>query len=140
MRIRILVSMVFLTLLIISCGKEEEAAVVEKPATLQGVKIETVRLSPVEEEYEAVGTVRSKTTSVLSSKTMGNIVAVHVREGDRVRTGQLLVEIDDRDTRAQLRKARAGLREVQDALEEIEQNIRASFHAFEDRDHDGHED
>ena len=130
MRIRILVSMVFLTLLIISCGKKEEA-VVEKPATLQGVKIETVRLSPVEEEYEAVGTVRSKTTSVLSSKTVGNIVAVHVREGDRVRTGQLLVEIDDRDTRAQLRKAQAGLREVQDALEEIEQNIRAAESAKE---------
>jgi RND family efflux transporter MFP subunit len=130
MRRRILIRMVFLTLLIISCGKKEEA-VVEEAANLQGVKIETVRLSPVEEEYEAVGTVRSKTTSVLSSKTMGNIVALHVREGDRVRTGQLLVEIDDRDTRAQLRKAQAGLREVQDVLEEIEQNIRAAESAKE---------
>jgi RND family efflux transporter MFP subunit len=69
-----------------------------------------------------VGTVRSKTTTVLSSKTMGNILAVHVREGDRVRTGQLLIEIDDRDTKAQLQKAQAGLREVQDVQEEIEQN------------------
>ena len=45
-----------------------------------------------------MGTVRSKTTTVLSSKTMGNILAVHVREGDHVRTGQLLIEIDDRDS------------------------------------------
>ena len=59
-------------------------------------------------------------------RSVGNILAVHVREGDRVRTGQLLIEIDDRDTQAQLQKAQAGLREVQDAVEEIEQNIRAA--------------
>ena len=117
-RIRIVIGLVFLTAMIISCGKKEEA-IVEKTARapVQGVKIETVKSTPVAEDYEAVGTVRSKTTTVLSSKTMGNILAVHVREGDRVRTGQLLIEIDDRDTQAQLQKAQAGLREVQDALE-----------------------
>jgi multidrug efflux system membrane fusion protein len=57
---------------------------------------------------------------------VGNILAVHVREGDRVRTGQLLIEIDDRDTQALLQKAQAGLREVQNGVEEIDQNIRAA--------------
>jgi multidrug efflux pump subunit AcrA (membrane-fusion protein) len=126
-RIGIVISLIFLIAMIISCGKREEA-VVHKPAPvpIQGVKIETVKASPVPEDYEAVGTVRSKTTTVLSSKTMGNILAVHVREGDRVQTGQLLIEIDDRDSRVQLQKARAGLREVQDTLIEIEQNMRAA--------------
>ncbi len=121
----VVISIVSLAVMIASCGKKEEAAI-EKPATIEGVKIETIKLSPVQEDYEAVGTVRSKTASVLSSKTVGNILAVHVREGDRVRTGQPLIEIDDRDTRAQLQKAQAGLREVHDAQEEIEQNIRAA--------------
>jgi multidrug efflux system membrane fusion protein len=125
MRKKWIVSMIFLALAMTFCGKKEEA-VIEKPATVQGVKTETIKLSAVEEEYEAVGTVRSKTTSVLSSKAVGNILAVHVGEGDRVRAGQLLIEIDDRDTRAQLEKAQAGFREVQDAQEEIEQNIRAA--------------
>jgi multidrug efflux pump subunit AcrA (membrane-fusion protein) len=120
-----IISVISLALLTTSCGKKEEA-VIEKPAPVQGVKIETIKLSPVEEGYEAVGTVRSKTTSVLSSKVMGHILAVHVREGDRVRIGQLLVEMDDRDPRAQLQKAQAGLREVQDAQEEIDQNILAA--------------
>lgn len=124
-RTGIVVSLVFLAILITSCGKKEEA-IIEKPTVAQGLKIETVKLSPIEEVYEAMGTVRSKTTTVLSSKTMGNILSVHFREGDRVRTGQLLIEIDDRDTRAQLQKAQAGLREVQDALDEIDQNIRAA--------------
>ncbi|MCI0561985.1 MAG: efflux RND transporter periplasmic adaptor subunit, partial [Nitrososphaera sp.] len=57
---------------------------------------------------------------------VGHVLAVHVREGDRVRMGQLLIEIDDRDAKAQLQKAQAGLREAQDGLEEIEQMIRAS--------------
>jgi len=126
----VVISIVSLALMITSCGKKEETAI-EKPTTVQGVKIETIKLSPVEEDYGAVGTVRSKTTSVLSSKTVGNILAVHARDGDRVRAGQLLIEIDDRDSRAQLEKAQAGLREVQDAQEEIEQNIRAAESARE---------
>ena len=120
-----IISVIFLAFMMTFCGKKEEA-VIEKPAAIQGVKVEMITLSLVEEEYEAVGTVRSKTTSVLSSKTAGNILAVHVREGDRVRIGRLLIEIDDRDTRAQLQKAQAGLREVQDGVEEIDQNIRAA--------------
>jgi multidrug efflux pump subunit AcrA (membrane-fusion protein) len=81
--------------------------------------------------HEAVGTVRSKTTSVLSSKAVGHILSIHVREGDRIREGQLLVEVDDRDSRAQLLKARAGLREVQEGLREIEENIRSAESAGE---------
>jgi multidrug efflux system membrane fusion protein len=128
MRIKwVVISIVSLAMMIASCGKKEEA-VIEKsaPLPIQGVKVETVNASPVAEEYEAVGTIRSKTTTVLSSKIMGNILAVHVHEGDHVRIGQLLIEIDDRDSRAQLQKAQAGLREVQDALGEMDQNIRAA--------------
>ena len=117
--------MIFLAALMVSCGRKEEAAP-EKTTMVQGVMAEAVKLSAVEEAYEAVGTVRSKTTSLLSSKAVGNILAVHVGEGDRVRTGQLLIEIDGRDTRAQLQKAQAGLREVQDAQEEMDQNILAA--------------
>ena len=125
MRREWIIAMVLLVFFVTGCGRREEGTT-EKPTMIQGAKIETIKLSPVEEDYEAVGTVRSKTTSTLSSKTVGNIRAVHVREGDRVQTGQLLVEIDDRDSRSQLQKAEAGLREVQGGLEEIEQNIHAA--------------
>ena len=116
------IAIILLVFFVTGCGRREEG-IAEKPATIHEAKIETIKLSPVEEGYEAVGTVRSKTTSNLSSKMVGNILAVHVREGDRVRTGQLLIEIDDRDSRSQLQKAEAGFREVREGLEEIEQNI-----------------
>jgi len=66
-----------------SCGKKEEKTP-EKVAAVTGVKMETVKASTQEDFYEAAATVRSKTTSVLSSRIMGYILAIHVREGDRV--------------------------------------------------------
>jgi len=116
----------FLTIALSSCGKKEEGAKPEKIPTIKGVGGEIIKTSTVENYYEAVGTVRSKITSVLSSKILGHIVALHVREGDRVKAGQLLLEIDDRDGNAQLRKARAGLREAQDMVEEVDRNIQAA--------------
>lgn len=110
---------------IAACGKKEETAP-EKIRTVRGPKVEAVQTSPVEEVYEAVGTVRSKVASVLSSRVTGQILAVHVREGDRVQAGQLLLEIDTREAAAQLRKAQAGLREAREMLEEVERNIQAA--------------
>ena len=108
-----------------SCGKKEEKAP-EKVAAVTGVKLEIVKTFPQEDFYEATATVRSKTTSVLSSRIMGYIVAIHVREGDRVRAGQLLVEIDNRDAAARLNKAQAGLREALEMLQETERMIQAN--------------
>jgi RND family efflux transporter MFP subunit len=57
---------------------------------------------------------------------MGTIMAIHVKEGDRVQPGQLLVEIDNRDAAAQVKKAQAGLREAEEMLQEAERMIQAS--------------
>ena len=108
-----------------ACGKKEEP-VPEKIRTVRGAKVETVQTSAVEEVYEAVGTVRSKAASILSSRITGQILAVHVREGDRVQAGQRLIEIDNREAVAQVQKAQAGMREAQEMLEEVERNIQAA--------------
>jgi RND family efflux transporter MFP subunit len=121
----ILVTIGLVASVISSCGKKEEI-VPEKTPMVKDVQVEAVKLSSMEGYYEAVGTVRSKTTTLLSSKIVGHIVALHVREGDRVRAGQLVIELDDRDVKTQLQKAQAGLREAQDALEEVDKTIRAS--------------
>jgi multidrug efflux pump subunit AcrA (membrane-fusion protein) len=108
-----------------SCGRRQETAT-EKASPIPNVKIERVGAAPIDGFYEATGTVRSKTTSVVSSRIMGSIIAIRVREGDRVRTGQPLVEIDSRDATAQLQKAQAGMREAESALDEIERNLQAA--------------
>ena len=114
-----------LAALIVSCSKKPEATTA-KALPLTEVKIEKVAAGKIDAFYEATGTVRSKTTSVVSSRIMGSVIAIHVHEGDRVHAGQTLVEIDSRDAIAQLQKAQAGTREASDALEETERNIRAA--------------
>ena len=115
---------IFTSLVVISCSRKPEP---QPPgAILSGLKIETLKTAPVDDYYEAVGTVRAKNSSVVAAKVMGNIVALHVREGDTVRAGQTLIEIDNRDASIQLQKTQAGMREVQDSLEEVERNIRAA--------------
>ena len=118
---------VFVTLAIlmsISCSRRTEP---EQPAAIvSGLKMETLQTSLIDDHYEAVGTVQAKNRSVIAARVMGNIVALHVREGDTVRAGQVLIEIDNRDAGIQLQKTQAGMREVQDSLEEVERSIRAA--------------
>lgn len=45
----------------------------------------------------------------ISARTAGSLVTMRVVEGDRVRAGQVLAELDERETRAQLGRARAVL-------------------------------
>ena len=122
---RLIFFIIFLMLGPTACGEKEKGESIQIP-TVAGVRVEAVTLTPVEKGYEAVGTVRSRTTVVLSSRIVGTILAVHVREGDHVRTGQRLIEIDDRNAVAQLQKAQGGFQEARNALSEEERNIQAA--------------
>ena len=117
-------AMIFLAAISVSCSRKQETGTIK--ATITKVTIEKVAVGSIDDFYEAAGTVRSKTTSTLSSKTLGNVVAIHVHEGDRVRAGQTLIEIDNREATAQLQKAQAGVRESENALEEADRNIRTA--------------
>jgi RND family efflux transporter MFP subunit len=59
--------------------------------------------------YEAVATINARTTSTISAKLMGAVQAVHVREGQTVQKGDLLLSIDPRTVTAQLDQAKAAL-------------------------------
>ena len=97
-------------LLLISCSKKPETS--QQMPVVQGAKIETVQPSSVDDYYEAVGTVRARNSSVVAARIMGSIVALHVREGDTVRAGQTLIEIESREAGIQVQKAQAGVREA----------------------------
>jgi RND family efflux transporter MFP subunit len=88
------------------CSNERriEAAAAE---TVSNVQVVVAQKTIVPDWVEAVGTVRAAQTSQLASQVMGNIVAVQVREGERVESGQVLVMIDDAQLRAAAEQATA---------------------------------
>ncbi|MGD0693822.1 MAG: efflux RND transporter periplasmic adaptor subunit [Terriglobia bacterium] len=95
-------------------------------ATIAGVDIATVHLEALPETYEAVGTVRSATTSVLGAQISGTVREIRVKPGDRVKRGQVLALLDDRSQRAQLAAAKAGVEEAEFGLAETEQTLEAA--------------
>ncbi len=59
-----------------------------------------------------VGRVRPPSRAGLGASVAGTVRAVSVREGDRVRRGQLLAALDDREARAAVAQAEAGVAEA----------------------------
>lgn len=91
----------------------------EKPADRETVDAPVVaaRRTSLPSFHTVAGTVRAETTSTLSANVVGTVVRVLVSEGDRVRAGQVLVEIDPREHRAQVARTQAGREEVERAIE-----------------------
>ncbi len=58
----------------------------------------------------AVGSLRSDESIIVRAEQSGRIQALHFREGQPVKKGQLLVQLDDSVTRAELEQAKANLR------------------------------
>jgi RND family efflux transporter MFP subunit len=76
------------------------------------------------------GTVRSRTASTLAANIVGTVTRVRVAEGDRVHAGDVLVEIDAREHRAQADRARAGTTEVERAIDAAAANAQLAETTF----------
>ena len=68
-----------------------------------------VRRQPLSEEVEAVGSLRSRQGTLVRAEVSGRVTRINFRDGQRVRRGQLLVQLDDRLQQAQLQQALAEL-------------------------------
>lgn len=127
---RALLAMAWLAVAGCADGEERPRARPEPPL-VRDVRVETVGRQSVPDRIEAVGTVRARTQTVLSSKIVATIVGVHVVEGQRVRARDLVVTLDDRELLAQRERAEAGLSEARQALEEADRAIQAAKRAVE---------
>jgi membrane fusion protein, multidrug efflux system len=124
MMTKLMIGAAIMQLALVSCvsaGHEKSEA---RPA----IRAQTILVQPstIRSSFAAPGTIRARTQTVLSSKVAGQITFIPVREGDRVREGQVLVEIEGRDVSAQLRRAEAAEMEARRALDEVDGSIRAA--------------
>lgn len=87
----------------------------------QAVHLTLPTLETVRDRIEAVGTLRSRDEVVISSEVNGRIVSINFNTGEQVRQGQLLVQLDDRQARADLQVVEARLADAQRQLRRAEQ-------------------
>ena len=81
---------------------------------------------------DALGTVTPLATVNVYSQVSGRVLAVKYREGQTVRKGQVLVEIDPLPTEAQLQQARGSLARDQALLEQAGVDLRRYQEAIKD--------
>ncbi|MFG6199579.1 efflux RND transporter periplasmic adaptor subunit [Nonomuraea sp. JJY05] len=70
------------------------------------VQVGEVGRGPVTEVVEAPATIGARASATLRSPAQGTIAKLYVREGDRVRKGQILVRISSPQAQSRLRQAR----------------------------------
>lgn len=85
----------------------EAKAVARKPVSITSAAALKTELADV---VEVTGSVRPKFDAAVTTRVMGRVTAVLVREGDRVRKGQLLATMDARDLDAGVSVADANLK------------------------------
>jgi len=116
------------------CSSHKQDEVKKAPAAVTVVKgavVETARSAAIPETVEVVGTVRARTSAVVAARIPGTVGALMVREGDRVRKGQLLARLDAQENAAASAMASAGIDEALRGLEEARSRQKLSDTTFE---------
>ncbi len=89
----------------------------------QAIPVAAVEVLPrdLARTVAVTGPIEPIRTVTVNAQTAGTVLTVLVEEGDRVRTGQLMAELDARETAAQLERARAVLVNAEAAFQRAEQ-------------------
>jgi HlyD family secretion protein len=98
----------------------------------EGITItaETIQLRDLEAIVSASGKIDPKKTVNISAQSMGRVTRLAVREGDRVKAGQFLLQIDAVNAEAAVRRDQAALAGASTSLEQSRvslQSARASL-------------
>jgi multidrug efflux pump subunit AcrA (membrane-fusion protein) len=89
------------------CGGENQRAT-QKIEVVVGLRVQKVQLRSVADELEAPGSVIAVSTAQVAARTMSTVMQVAVREGDCVKRGQLLAQLDERELASHRSAAQAG--------------------------------
>lgn len=85
------------------------------------VEVKPVRAITVQDEIEALGTLRANEEVTIVAENQGVITAINFDEGGQVTAGDLLIQLDDQEERALLASAREVAREAQRQFERLKE-------------------
>ncbi len=86
--------LLFGTLVLWSCGQKQEAEAETEKVLLPLVKLEAAKVERFERTIKAQGNVETEQDVMISTDMGGIITKVHVKSGDQVAAGQVLVTLD----------------------------------------------
>jgi HlyD family secretion protein len=92
-------------------------------STAPTVSVEAIRIRDLEAVVSASGKIQPKRLVNISADTSGRVVDLAVNEGDRVKVGQFLMQIDPRSLRTRVESGQAALQGAQASLEQSRQAV-----------------
>jgi HlyD family secretion protein len=96
-----------------------------------GVQLARVRVEDITSRVRAPGKIEPRTQVKISADVMGKIVKLNVKEGDPVRRGQLMLQLDDTQYRTTLSQAQAALSSARARNKEAQNALKVSNTTFE---------
>ena len=90
----------------------------------------TARVTRIMETYAAVGTVTPLSEISIESQVGAQVTTVHVQAGDRVKKGERLITLDNRQASARLDRARQALKQAEANKQEARQGVTAARAVF----------
>ncbi len=103
------------SLTLAACGGSESPATNQTaaaPVRTEGTAL-VVKDTTLTSTFDAAGVAEPMQQATVSTKLMGTVTAVLVKEGDAVRTGQTLVQIDARDLAAKANQVAASIADAE---------------------------
>jgi HlyD family secretion protein len=90
------------------------------------VTVETIQKRDLEAIVSASGKIEPKKTVNISAQTMGRVTRLGVQEGDRVKAGQFLLQIDPVNAEAAVRRDVAAVAGAQTSLEQARVSLQSA--------------
>jgi len=113
MQIRRFVPFIAVVLLLAACGKSQQGERKDAPATVTTMR---VAAQPWQDSLEALGTAQANESIAITAKVSDVVTRLAFDSGERVRAGQLLVDMNSSVQRADVAAAAATLRDAEQQL------------------------
>ncbi|VAV86269.1 Probable Co/Zn/Cd efflux system membrane fusion protein [hydrothermal vent metagenome] len=120
MRITLLILLISLTL--VNCSDKKETAIDNSDAV--NVTIATPSSQKGGAFFSASGQIETEQFANISTRMMGYVSKIHVKVGDKVKKGQLLININNSDIEAKRAQANAGLNQAEAAFNIAEKDFK----------------
>ena len=116
----------WIVLVLLVAGGGAAAAFARRGETGTTVTVETIQKRDLEAIVSASGKIDPKKTVNISAQTMGRVTKLGVQEGDRVKAGQFLLQIDPVNAEASVRRDIAAVAGALTALEQSKVSLQSA--------------
>jgi RND family efflux transporter MFP subunit len=120
-------------LLLVACQKPAQKAATEDEFSVAPVKVYRVKKQKVSEKLVYTATLEAWKRQAITPDISGKIARIYVNEGDRVKQGQLLAELDTQSIRLQLAQAEAALAIARANFEDARRNLERMERLYQEK-------